>query len=71
MGDRRGGALRGIAHRRAAVLSALEVAELDAAASLIDSLDASHAEFQATHDLHELARAVGNILNANPEGRHP
>lgn len=39
--------------------------------STLSAIRAAHTEFESTHDLHELARAVGNILNANPEGRHP
>ena len=44
---------------------------LEAQGWQLTALHASYAEFESTHDLHELARAVGNILNANPEGRHP
>jgi hypothetical protein len=67
VGERRGDALRGIANRRAGVMSALEVAELDAAATVLDALSATQTEYQSTGDLHELARAVGNILGAADE----
>lgn len=30
----------------------------------IVAIRAAHTEFESTHDLHELARAVGNILKA-------
>lgn len=47
---------------------------VDAAADEVEQLratnaavHASYVEFQSTHDLHELARAVGNILGAADE----
>lgn len=32
--------------------------------STLAAIRTAHTEFESTHDLHELARAVGNILNA-------
>lgn len=32
--------------------------------STLAAIRAAHTEFESTRDLHELARAVGNILNA-------
>ncbi|WIE60744.1 hypothetical protein DEI97_013440 [Curtobacterium sp. MCLR17_032] len=40
---------------------------LEAQGWQLTALHASYAEFQATHDLHELARAVGNILNGTDD----
>ncbi|WIB25837.1 hypothetical protein [Curtobacterium sp. MCSS17_015] len=44
---------------------AQERAEADHATNA--AVRAAYAEFQSTHDLHELARAVGNILGAADE----
>jgi hypothetical protein len=57
VGERRGDALRDVARNEG--LWESEVGVIEAAAS-------TYAEFQSTHDLHELARAVGNILEERP-----
>jgi len=39
---------------------------LEAQGWQLTALHASYAEFESTRDLHELARAVGNILGERP-----
>jgi len=36
-------------------------------ASTLAAIRSAHTEFESTHDLHELARAVGNILNGTDD----
>ncbi|WP_181421648.1 hypothetical protein [Curtobacterium sp. MCBD17_030] len=52
---------------RAAVRAYLAPSPRTAEPVSIAAIHAAYAEFQSTHDLHELARAVGNILGAADE----